>query len=243
MSPRPRSTSALRRSSSTDRRRTTRPPAPTADRLAIVTIETPIPESVWLFGFTRRHTDVLVEVHNVLVVHGGNTLGDFEILGPPIGWSSEIASFPDVVEVSRLDVPPDVGRYRVQYRESALIRLVVKMGILLRYPTWARNGLLNVETVDRMSRIRRLIRALRDVNGNVRIVSLRYESLRTRQPNLTRVQREIFQRALASGYFEVPRRITLTRLAAKLSRSKSWVSETLAVVERKIVEAARGLID
>jgi HTH DNA binding domain len=211
------------------------------DRLAIVTVESPIPHDVWLYGFTRNHTDVLVRVHNVLVVPGGNTLGDFEVLGPPIGWSSEIARFPDVLEASRLDVPPDTGRYRVLYRESTIVRIMVEMGILLRYPTHAKDGLLNFETVDRISRIRRLLTVLRAAHLDSRIVSLRHESLRTRQPILSQVQRDVFREALGAGYFEVPRRITLTRLAAQLSRSKSSVSRTVAVVEKKIIETASAV--
>ncbi len=55
---------------------------------------------------------------------------------------------------------------------------------------------------------------------------------------MTAVQRAMFRQALERGYFDVPRRITLTQLARELSRSKSTVSMTLATVERKLAEAA-----
>jgi predicted DNA binding protein len=55
---------------------------------------------------------------------------------------------------------------------------------------------------------------------------------------LTSIQRALFRQALALGYFEVPRRITLTQLAHKVSRNKSSVSTTLATVERKLAEFA-----
>jgi hypothetical protein len=45
------------------------------------------------------------------------------------------------------------------------------------------------------------------------LVSLRRDSLRPVQPSLAPVQRVLFRQALALGFFEVPRRITLTRLA------------------------------
>lgn len=232
---------AVRRRS-TARTHASRRGAPTtrADRLAIVKLEIELGKNTWLCGFTRNHPDLLVEVHNILAVPGKEALGDFEIHGPPVDRRAEIGRFPDVVEVGPLDVPPEVGRYRVLFRESVLVPLIVKLEVLLRYPTSARNGVLTVETVDRVSRIRRILAALRHARQRARIVFLRKEFFRSRRPSLTRVQRETFEQALALGYFHVPRRITLTRLSQKLARSKSTVSETLAIVERKLAETVAG---
>ncbi|MCI4327047.1 MAG: helix-turn-helix domain-containing protein [Thermoplasmata archaeon] len=44
---------------------------------------------------------------------------------------------------------------------------------------------------------------------------------------------------MAAGYFAVPRGITLTDLAARLDRSKSAVSESIAIIERKLLESPR----
>jgi hypothetical protein len=217
-------------------------PLPAADRLAIVKVDVEMNRHVWLSRFTRKHPDLVVEVHNVLVVGQHRVLGDFEILGPRFDWKDEIGGFPDVLEVGPLDVPPDLGRYRVLFRETVLVPLMVKLEVLLRYPTTARNGLLSFETVDRVSQIRQLLGALRRAGIKSRIASLRKEFLRSRRPNFTPAQREMFQQALAMGYFHVPRRITLTRLSQKLSRSKSTVSETLAIVERKLAETVAGTL-
>jgi hypothetical protein len=208
------------------------------DRLAIVKIEVELPEAVWLTGYTRDHPDLLIDIHNLLPVADHNLLGDFEILGLPVDPLTEIAGFPDVREVSPLDVPPEAQRFRVLFRETLLVSLLVKLGILVRYPTSARNGVASFETVDRISQIRRLLASLRRAGFDVRIVSLRKEFRRTRLPELTPVQREMLRQALLYGYFHVPRRITLTRLAQKLARSKSTVSQTIAIIERKLVEAA-----
>jgi predicted DNA binding protein len=212
------------------------PPLGAGDRLAIVKIETEIPDGIWMFGFTQKHPDLLLEIHNILLVAGG-ALGDFEITGPPVDWRTEIAEFPDVIEVSRLDSPPDLGRYRVLFRETVLVPLMTDLQMLVRYPSVARDGTLTFETVDRISQIRRLVVALRDAGREVRLLSLRKEPLRSRLVDFTPTQREIFRQALAAGYFEVPRRISLTRLSEELSRSKSSVSEMLAAVEQKLAEA------
>ncbi len=52
---------------------------------------------------------------------------------------------------------------------------------------------------------------------------------------LTPRQREILLRAIEEGYYDFPRRITLSELAEKLGISKSYLSETLAKVESKLL--------
>jgi hypothetical protein len=214
-------------------------PLPTdTDRLAIVKIELDLRQSSWVAGFSRKHPDLLLEIHSALRLRGNQILTDIEVFGPPKDWGPEISALPGVAEVSRLAVPPEFGRYRVLYRLSSVQALVAQFEVLLQYPLTIQNGVCSAEVVDRLSRIRRLVAALRASGYDARLVSLRQESLRSRRPNLTRVQREVFNQAVASGYFHVPRQITLTQLAERLSRSKSSVSETLAVVERKLAEAA-----
>jgi len=211
-------------------------PQPRLDRLAIMRLEFDIPRDVWLSAFSRAHPDLLIEVHNTMTVAPKQTLGDFEIYGPKKDWTSEIARYRDVLQVTRLDVFPDLSRYRVRFSQPIYLALAHDLALLLRYPRTAQDGVFNCETVAETSQVHRLIARLRDAGCKARVVSLRRDSLRSCRPTFTPVQREIFRQALASGYFEVPRRITLTGLATKLSRSKSTVSETLAVVERKLAE-------
>ncbi|EQD61199.1 Bacterio-opsin activator, HTH domain protein [mine drainage metagenome] len=53
---------------------------------------------------------------------------------------------------------------------------------------------------------------------------------------LTPHQEDLLKRAMAAGYFEVPRQITLTALSQRLGLAPSTLSETLAKVEKKLLE-------
>ncbi len=59
-------------------------------------------------------------------------------------------------------------------------------------------------------------------NGGTRLLTIR--------------QREIFDLAIEEGYYETPRRITLTNLATKAGISKSTICEITHIIERKIIE-------
>jgi hypothetical protein len=208
------------------------------DRFTAMRFELELPRGVWLSKFTRNHPELLVEVHSTLTVSSTVLVGEFEIYGPPRDWTREISRFPDVIEVARIPVFPGVGRYRVLFREPIHLRVARKVGVQLRYPRTVRNGILRCESIARASEIRRLVASLQRAGCEPRVIYLRGAALRTLRPNLTPVQRELFRQAFASGYYDVPRRITLTELAKKVCRSKSSVSRTLAVVERKFAESA-----
>jgi predicted DNA binding protein len=202
-----------------------------------------LPTSVWLSSFSRRHPELLIEAHNTLTVARHQTLAEFEIFGPSRDWTSEIASFPDVIRVERMHVVPGLGRYRIRFRQPIHLRLAEKLEMSFRYPRTVSNGVVRLETVAQAHEIRRLVAELQSGGCRPRLVSIRRGNVRPTRPALTPVQRQLFRQAVAAGYFEVPRRINLTGLAQKVGRSKSTVSHTLAVVERKLVEQAAKVLD
>jgi predicted DNA binding protein len=212
--------------------------ATASDRIVIVKLEFEIDRGVWASGFTRRHPELVVEALNVMAVSGGNLLGEFDVHGQTGDFTEEIAAFPDVISVERSASAPDVSRYRVMSRMSPVFRLEQRYAVMVRYPAVSQDGVVKLELVGPLSRLRALMRLLHANGSNPRLVSLAPESLHAPQTQLTPTQQTLFRLALGSGYFDVPRRITLTQLARKVSRSKSSVSHLLAVVERKLAESA-----
>jgi predicted DNA binding protein len=177
-----------------------------------------------------------------MAVDNGKVVGDFDILGSPEDRSKEIASFPDVAEVECYGVRPNLAMYRVLYRKSRPVALRNELEILVRYPFSDKNGVCTCELVGQRSRLRRFVSGLHASGNDPRLLSFRpNDSGSLTQPNvvnLTRIQRALFRQALRSGYYEVPRRVTLTQLAEKVSRNKSSVSKTLTRVERRLAEFA-----
>jgi hypothetical protein len=104
------------------------------EHLAVMKLRFRMPRSIWLSSFTRRHPEVLVEVHNPMTMGQANTLGEFEIRDPPIDWTREIAKSPNVIEVHRLGPLSNLGRHRVLFRQPMHLSLAHEFGLLLRYP-------------------------------------------------------------------------------------------------------------
>lgn len=212
---------------------------PTAgERFAILKLETSIPTAVWYSGFTVRHPETLIEIHNVTSLERGLLLADLEIYGSKSDLTREIGSYPDVVNVVRVNALGDVGAYQVAFRNWYAIKLASELNMIIRYPRTVQRGVLTIETIGRTIQIRAYIAGLRAFGLKTRVVALRRDSMRSSQLILTNAQRAAFRQAFALGYFEVPRWITLTALARRMSRNPSTVSRTLAVVESKLAQAA-----
>lgn len=100
----------------------------------------------------------------------------------------------------------------------------------------AHDGTLTTKTVDLTSGICRLVNVTRTTGRDARVTSLRLAPLQSPVGARTAGQRALCRHALAVGDYDVPRLITLTSLAKKISRSRSSVSRRPAAIERKLLE-------
>lgn len=213
--------------------------APEENPLVIATLAVRIPDSIWLGEFTRRHPDVLVEVLNQTETSGGRSVADHWIAGGSPGrWTKEIASHGDVSSVDCLTEMADGFVYRVTFATPPIVAFYRELGIPLRFPLRVRAGQIFWEVCARGAHFRQIWAFARQTDPHASVLSLRRRPLRSHLPELTVAQRTLLTRAMAEGYFAVPRRITLTQLARKLGRSKSTTSESLALIEKKVLESA-----
>jgi hypothetical protein len=214
-----------------------------ADQVRVVRFECDLDPEGWGASFTRDHPELFLRIHGVTFLRDSTVLTDFEVLASSQDWSRELSRCPGVLSVACLDVSSECGHYRVVHRATPVLTLAAEHQILLRYPASAHRDRAVLETVDRVSRVRRFIDALRAGGHRPRVVSLSAEPNHGVVLDLTPIQLDTFHRAFAAGYYEVPRRITLTGLSHELMRSKSSVSVTLANVEKKLAEAAMNRSD
>ena len=93
------------------------------------------------------------------------------------------------------------------------------------------------------SRLQAFVRELRRRGFDLEIMELRPLRGRVARGGLTSKQRVRFQTAVETGFFDVPRRVTLEDLARRFSVRKSAFAESLALARQKILIAAgRALV-
>jgi predicted DNA binding protein len=198
-----------------------------------------VPHSFGLGLFSTSHPEVSVDILNRSDISKDLSVSDFWIGGRPPGvWSREIAGYPDVIKVDSLAELGDGSLYRITYRNPPVIDLYRELGLPIQFPLHIQGGFLRWEVVARRSESAVVLGYARKVDPNFQVMSIRSRPLRSHLPPLSEAQHRLLAQAMAAGYFAVPRAITLTELAAKLDRSKSALSEAIAIIERRLLESA-----
>lgn len=208
------------------------------DPLLLATLRLQVPKNLWTGPFSSRHPAVRLEVINRTDVTPDVSVSDYWVSGRPPGvWAGEIASFPDVVRVEGLTELGDGSIYRVTYRNPPVIYLYRRLRLPLQFPLRIQAGVITWEVVARRAEFDQVMEYVRSGGIGVTVVSIRRRPLRSHLPLLTDAQQSLLTQAMAAGYFAVPRGITLTDLAKRLGRSKSAVSEAIALIEKKLLES------
>jgi len=207
--------------------------------LFVATLRIRIPRELWTSVFSVAHPSLALEALNRTDVSKDVSVSDYWIGGQPPGvWAREIAGSPDVLKVDSLAEVGGGCLYRVTYRNPPIIYLYRELGMPMQFPLRLQGGFIRWEVVARRSDFEKVLRFARERDPDLQVLSIRRRSLRSHLPMLTEAQHELLVQAMAAGYFAVPRGITLTNLAARLGRSKSSVSESIAVIEKKLLESA-----
>lgn len=211
------------------------PPGP----LVIAALAVPLSPKTWIGQFSRLHPEVRVEVLNLMPVSDGFTVSDVWFSsGGPGTPAEEIGSMTGVDRAEFLIEMGIGGLYRVTYATPRLLDRFRTLGIPAQFPWVVRAGEIHWEVVARDAELRRMVAYLREFDPAA-VVSVRRRSApRSDLADLTTLQRQLLATALSAGYFAVPRAITLTQLARQIGRSKSALSESLATIERKVLEAS-----
>jgi predicted DNA binding protein len=140
----------------------------------------------------------------------------------------------DMSEVELLGESARVADVRMIYKTPPYVHLFRRLALMWRFPVEIKNGIGTWIVVGPDKNLDKLIDAGKAQSFFAEIEAI-YPARVREKGRLTHRQAYLFRRAVAAGYFEVPRHITLTNLAMQLKMAPSSLSEILAVVEKKLL--------
>jgi predicted DNA binding protein len=192
------------------------------------------PSCAWCHEIAFGASDVDVKVLTHFPSTTGHVLEEVEIRGG--GWQSHverIRALASVHSVSVLESASDHARVRIEVDDCPLQHAVAASGAVPRFPFRVKQGYDEWLLITERENASRFVSDLRSRGVAVEVVSSReYHP----HEGLTDRQKEFMRAAIEHGYYEVPRRVSLTELARRLHVAKSTLSETLARGERRVVE-------
>jgi predicted DNA binding protein len=214
-----------------------------AGRLLSCRVKVTLPPACWLRVLTAPHPEYRVEVLSRQSPEAGRTVTAVRLHGPrEPDWQSELEQLPGVDRVDILEEDSQSVLLQVSHLTPAWAAVAERLDLLWRYPFWAGEGEARWSIVGPEEKVRAYLSEIRPTVEAVRVEAIVRGTRDKPIDRLSPRQRELVQRAVSAGYFEVPRRVSLTELAERLQLAKSTLSERLAVIERKLIAEAVELL-
>lgn len=154
--------------------------------------------------------------------------------------AGEFGNFDDVISFDVLQ--KDGNRAVVHLVQRIILPNMIltaaEIGLVPDYPIFIKGGVITTIVAGPEEQVEELCTALRQEFPGTTVVSVKREYIDGVRSLLTPKQLEVFRTALSAGYWERPRRVALSDLAGVMGISKSTLSDSLAVIESKLIQHA-----
>ncbi|WP_101297988.1 helix-turn-helix domain-containing protein [Halegenticoccus soli] len=193
-----------------------------------------LPDGIWIADVSTEFPETRFRVLAALPSEDTG-VGLLEIDGPNL---ADVLRAMDrhegVTELELLERASESVLVQFTTTEPLLLLSVRDAGMPLELPVEIRDGRATLEAVAPHAQLSMLKTQLEQFGMRFEVVYL-YESADSERL-LTERQREVLTAAVERGYYDTPRRCTLTELADGLGAAKSTVSETLHRAEERVIK-------
>lgn len=191
-----------------------------------------VPKTKWLAKINKKYPELTFNILSKFLLNNniGNTL--FQIKGPTIkNFLSDFKKISNSLTYQILFEGDDFVLLNIKTEDPLILTALMKTQLLLMYPLTIKNGIVEVKVIAERSKIDQFLLKLehKTINFSIRSIGY-YHGTRL----LTLKQNEILQIANKKGYYDIPRKISLSNLAKELNISPSALSETFRRIHKKI---------
>ncbi len=207
---------------------------------SLARIKIKFPDQLWISQIFKKFRDIRMEIEHFLPYDFENSIGNsiIEIFHYNIDLIMEdVKNHKSVIDLSILEKDEKRVRFNVKTKDPFLLYAIINCGVLVNFPVRVKEGYAYWRLVSKRESIDKLL-TLFDQKGIeyslLRIGNSPY-SVDDDKNKLTLDESTILNKAIASGFFEIPRKISLEELANELGKSKSTLSVTLRKIIKKKV--------
>ena len=204
---------------------------------SLARIKIKFPEQIWISEIFRNYPDIKMEISHFLPYDLEKSIGNslIEILHYDIdSIIEEIKNHPSVFELSILEKEENKVKFNVKTKDPYLLYAIIKCGVLVDFPVRVEEGYAYWRLISSRDRIDQLLTLFeeRDISFDLLRIGVSPYTIDDDKSKLTFDESNILDKAISSGFFEIPRKISLEELANELGKSKS----ALSVMLRKIIK-------
>ena len=193
-----------------------------------IRIEVRLPEGHWAGDVTRSHPSAVLRIDEHMPLQKGRGTAKAscsEDIAETVGLHHGIE---DVRAFDKHQFAVDIIA-----GGGGFLKPLLKVGVIPHTPFEVRAGWVDWTIACAQGKVRALIAGFDEERIPYRLLSTRGVSSRMLTPR----QRQVFDAATQEGFYDVPRRISLTALAVKLDVAKSTLSAQLQRIESTVIHA------
>jgi predicted DNA binding protein len=204
---------------------------------SLARIKIKFPEQIWISEIFKNYPDTKMEISHFLPYDLEKSIGNslIEILHYNIdSIIEEIKAHPSVFELNVIEKEENKVKFNVKTKDPYLLYAIIKCGVLVNFPVRVEDGYAYWRLISSRDRIDQLLTLFEKKNINFELlrIGLSPYIIEDNESKLTYDENKILDKAISSGFFEIPRKISLEELANELGKSKS----ALSVMLRKIIK-------
>ncbi len=193
-----------------------------------VRIEVRLPEGHWAGDVTRSHPSAILRIEEHMPLMKGRGTAKASCSEDITATVGEHSGIEEVRALSSQQFAVDIIA-----GGGGFLKPLLRVGVIPHTPFEVRDGWVDWTIACAQGKVRDLIAGFDEERIPYRLLSTRGVSSRMLTPR----QRLVFDTATQEGFYDVPRRVTLTALAAKLDVAKSTLSAQLQRIESTIMHA------
>ena len=197
-----------------------------------------IPLDIWVGKINRKFPNIGFKFLAIMPITDYDFLcnsiisftgSDFKLL------EQAIKTNPSVIEFQLLQSRPIEITCRIKAKGHIIYFVAIDYNVIVEFPIVIENNQGFFKIVGNRQEIVKFLddTAIQQIGFNILRIS-KYEQDQLKM-NLTPRQLKIFKRAKEEGYYEIPRRITLTKLARKENISKATLSKIIQRIHRNFL--------
>lgn len=211
------------------------------DNLTITRMKLKIPEEKWIFELFDCYRDAELDILNFFPYDFENKIGNAII---------EIKHYKIDQIIEMLKDHPSIYNLKVMHRKENKVKInikttnpyllfnVIKCGGIIDFPIKVRDKYTIWTIISSRKQLDEILTLYEehDINYSIQQIMNTPMELEDNVNVLSFEESKILHTAIKSGFFEVPRKISLEELASNLGLSKSWTSELLRKIIKKKVK-------
>jgi len=204
---------------------------------SLARIKIKFPKQLWISEIFKKFPDVKMEILHFLPYDLEKSIGNsaIEIMHYKVDSIIEdIRIHPSVIELGVLEKEENRVKFNVKTKDPYLLYAIIKCGVLIDFPVRVEDGFAFWRLVSSRERIDQLLTLFEQKNISFELLRIGISpyNIDDDKYKLTLNELNILEKAISSGFFEIPRKISLEELANKMGKSKS----ALSVMLRKIIK-------